>query len=55
MRLMLAAMAAELAEFDAFRRGFLVLRRRIVPVLALRALKRNNFAWHLSAPISQSR
>jgi hypothetical protein len=55
MGLMLAAMTAELTQFNAFRRGLFILRRRIVPVLALRALERNDFAWHKLAPISQFR
>src|ERR1700722_13893546 len=45
--LVLAAMTAELTEFDTFCRGLLILGRRIIPVLALRALERNDFAWHL--------
>src|ERR1700678_192430 len=45
MGLMLSAMTTELTELDAFRRGLLVLGRRIVPVFTLRALERNDFAW----------
>jgi hypothetical protein len=44
MGLMLAAMTAELTQFDTFRLSLFVLGRRIVPVLALAALKRNDFA-----------
>jgi hypothetical protein len=50
MRLMLAAVPAELLQLDALGGGFLVLRRRIIPVLALGALKSNNFARHFSSP-----
>src|SRR4051794_30399458 len=45
--LVLAAMAAELLHFQPLRRGLLVLRRRIVPVLALCALERNDIARHI--------
>jgi hypothetical protein len=41
-----AAMAAELLHFQPLRGGLLVLRRRIVPVLALRALERDDIARH---------
>src|ERR1017187_7219450 len=44
--LVLPAMPAELLHFQAFGGGLLVLGRRIVPVLALRALERNNVARH---------
>ena len=47
MGLVLAAVAAELFELNPLRRGLFVLGARIVPVLALRALERNNFARHL--------
>jgi hypothetical protein len=47
MHLVLAAMAAELLHFQAFRRGLLVFGGGIVPVLALRALERDNVARHL--------
>ena len=43
MRLVFAAFAAELLHFQPFRCGLLVLRSRIVPVLALRTLERNDF------------
>src|SRR5215472_11480323 len=46
MRLMLTAMAAKLLHLDAFRGRLLVLRRRIVPVLALGALERDDFSRH---------
>ena len=43
MRLVSAAFAAELLHFQPFRCGLLVFRSRVVPVLALRALERNDF------------
>jgi hypothetical protein len=43
----LTAGIAELRELKPARGGLLVLRRRVVPVLALGALQCNNFA-HLS-------
>ena len=49
--LMLAAMTAKLTEFDAFRRSLLVLGRRIVPVLALRALERYDFPHYKITPL----
>jgi hypothetical protein len=51
MRVVLAAVRAELAHFDAPGRGLLVLRTRVVPVLAFAALKRNDFSRHLSLPL----
>src|ERR1035438_9125463 len=46
MRLVLPAVPAELLHFQAFGGSLLVLRRRVVPVLALRALERNDVARH---------
>jgi hypothetical protein len=46
VHLVLAAMAAELLHLDTFCRGFLVLGRRIVAVLALRALECDDVARH---------
>ena len=43
MRLVFAAFAAELLHLQPFRCGLLVLRARIVSVLAFRALERNDF------------
>ena len=43
----LAATATEFAEFQAVRRGLLVLGRHVVPTLALITLKHNVIAWHL--------
>jgi hypothetical protein len=47
MRLVLAAMPAKLAEFQAFGGGFLVFGGRIVSILALCALERNDFSRHI--------
>jgi hypothetical protein len=47
MRLMLAAMPAKLAHFQAFGGGFLVFGGRIVSILALCALERNDFSRHI--------
>src|ERR1019366_5305507 len=44
--LVLTAMPAELLQFQPFGRGLLILRGRIVPVLALGALERNDIASH---------
>jgi hypothetical protein len=41
-----AALAAELVQFKPLRRSLFVLRRRVVLVLALGALQRNDFSWH---------
>src|ERR1035437_101517 len=46
VRLVLPAVPAELLHFQAFGGGLLVLGRRVVPVLALRALERNDVARH---------
>jgi hypothetical protein len=46
VRLMLPAVEAELLEFNAFGGGLLVLGLGIVPVLALRALERDDFSGH---------
>ena len=43
----LAATATEFAEFQAIRRGFLILGRHVVPALAITTLKHNVIAWHL--------
>jgi hypothetical protein len=42
----LAALAAKLAELETFSRGLAVLGRRVILILARRALKLNNFASH---------
>jgi hypothetical protein len=41
-----ATTATELAEFQAIRRGLLVLGRHVVSALAYAALKHNVIAWH---------
>jgi hypothetical protein len=46
MGLVLAAVPAELLHFQALRRGFLILGRRIVPIFAFRALERNDVTRH---------
>ena len=46
----LAATAAELAEFQAIRRGFLVLGRHVISTFAIGALKHNVIAWHFVNP-----
>jgi hypothetical protein len=43
VRLVLAATLAELLQLKTARNGLLVLRRRIVPFLALGAFQRNDF------------
>ena len=43
---MLAATATELAEFQAVRRGLLILGRYVIATLACLTLKHNVIAWH---------
>jgi hypothetical protein len=43
-----AAMVAELLEFQALGGGFLVFRRSVVPVFALRAFQSNDFSHGVS-------
>jgi hypothetical protein len=43
MHLVLAASLAELLQLKTARNGLLVLRRRVVPLLALGAFHRNDF------------
>src|SRR5262249_51873219 len=50
MRLVLAAVPTELLHLQALGCGLLVLRGRIVPVLALAALERDNVARHCFTP-----
>jgi len=45
MRLVLAALIAKLLEFEALSGLLLVLRREVVPILALSALK-NDIVTH---------
>jgi hypothetical protein len=42
----LAALTAKLAELETFGRGFTVLGRRVILILAHSALELNNFASH---------
>src|SRR6185295_15873414 len=49
VRPVLPAMLTELLQLQTLRGGFLVLGRRVVPVFALGALKRNDIA-HSFAP-----
>ena len=51
VRLVLSAMRAELAQFQPLRGSFLVLGRGVIAILALRALKSNDLARHLIAPL----
>jgi hypothetical protein len=43
VRLVLAATVTELLELKTARGRLLVLRRRVIPLLALSALQRHNF------------
>jgi hypothetical protein len=46
MRLVLPAVPAELLHFQALGRSFLILRVRVVPVLAFLTLERDDFSRH---------
>ncbi len=48
MRLMLPAVGTKLLHFQTLCRRFLILGLAVVSILALVALKLNNFAWHIS-------
>ena len=50
MRRMLAARAAELAEFQPARCGLLVLGGGVIAVFAITALQRNNLSRHSINP-----
>src|SRR5262249_22192634 len=52
MRLVLPAVAAEFLHFQPFRRRLLVLRRRVVAILALGALERDDVARHTQYSLS---
>src|SRR5947208_2806390 len=52
VRVMLAAERAEFREFQAFRRGFLVLHGGVVLALTLATLQCNLFSCHLPSPHS---
>jgi hypothetical protein len=43
---MLAATAAEFAEFQPVRRCFLILGRNVITTFTVLALKHNIVAWH---------
>jgi hypothetical protein len=43
---MLAATATKLTEFQAVRRGLLILGRHVIPALASLTLEDNIIAWH---------
>jgi hypothetical protein len=47
----LAAATTELAEFQPVRRGLLILRRHVIPALAVLTLKHNVIAWHFVIPL----
>jgi hypothetical protein len=46
---MAPALSAKLFELEAIRRLLLVLRRDVIPVLALGALQRDVVSWHNSS------
>jgi hypothetical protein len=46
MRRVLAALAAELIEFQPARRGLLVLGGGVIAILAITALQRNDLSRH---------
>jgi hypothetical protein len=48
MRVMFTAMRAELLHLETLGRRLLVFGARVVPVLALLALERDDFSWHAS-------
>jgi hypothetical protein len=48
MRVMLTAVRAELFHLQTLGRRLFVFRARIVPVLALLTLERDDFSWHVS-------
>ena len=50
VRLVLAAVPAELLHFQTLGGRLLVLGRRVVPVLALRALERDDVSRHCLTP-----
>ena len=50
MRRVLAARPAELVKFQPGRRSFLVLGGRVIAILAIAALQRNNLAGHEPSP-----
>jgi hypothetical protein len=44
--MVLAAVGTKLLHLKTFRGRLLVFRGRVVPVLALGALERDDFSWH---------
>ena len=48
MTSVLAATAAEFAELQPVRRGFLILVRYVVAAFAFTTLENNIIAWHLA-------
>jgi hypothetical protein len=46
MRLVLAAVRAELLHFETLSGRLFVFRIRVVPVLAFLTLERDDFSWH---------
>jgi hypothetical protein len=48
---MAPALSTELFELEAIRRFLFVLRRNVVPVLTLGALKRDVIPWHNSSSL----
>jgi hypothetical protein len=55
MRLVLAAAITELLELQAARGRLLVLRRRVIPFLALSALQCHNFPHFKSSQVTDVR
>ena len=50
MRRVLAARPAKLVELQPARGGLLVLGGRVIAILAITALQRNDFAGHSASP-----
>ena len=53
MRLVFPATVTELLELETARGRLLVLRRRVIPLLALSALQCDNFPHFKSFPVKQ--
>ena len=53
VRLVLPATVTELLELETARGRLLVLRRRVIPLLALSALQCDNFPHFKSFPVKQ--
>jgi hypothetical protein len=54
MRVVLAAIRAELLHFKTLGRRLFVLRARVVPVLAFLTLERNDFSRHNFSPAAHN-